>query len=102
MEAIEETSTCNLSSLWPPTLLHSDTDDFLASTSASCSTVTIASAAPSAANPTAEGAGVRCNFHAKEEVPLLNKWYRSNQRPTESALQRYADILNLGTIRQER
>lgn len=47
-------------------------------------------------------AGPRLVFHPKEEVPLLKEWFKSNPKPSDYTLNRYADTLNQGTYRIQR
>lgn len=108
----EDTSTLTSLSLWPPTL--SAIDEFVMSagpsvslppTSISASSLSLISATASSSPAAAAGGlakNVRCFFHPHKEVPLLRDWFKSNQKPSDYILNRYADILNQGSVRQER
>lgn len=45
--------------------------------------------------------GVRCFFHPTKELAQLRDWFASNKKPSDWALNRYAEQLNSGPVRQQ-
>lgn len=44
----------------------------------------------------------RLTFHSGLEVPQLRQWFRSNPKPSDPILLKYAEHLNQSPLRQER